>query len=147
MDIGSVSALSALAGSAVGGLTTGFTTWMSLRSQARAGQHTADVARLRDLFRDFLDAAYKTYADALVSSAPKIEEVVALWALVSRMRILCSPQTTACAERVLRKTLDAFFATPKTTEELNDLIENGTGIDPLREFSEAAREELRALTF
>ena len=38
MDVASISALSALAGSVVGGLTSGFTTWLSQRAQARAGQ-------------------------------------------------------------------------------------------------------------
>ncbi len=46
----------------------------------------------------------------------------------------------------MRQTMDASFAPPKTPEELHDLIKRGVGMDPLLEFSEAAREELRALT-
>jgi hypothetical protein len=78
MDVAYLSALSALAGSVVGGLTTGFTTWMSQRSQARASRRTADLLRRQDLLRDFIVAASKTYADAAVSSEPKIQELVAL---------------------------------------------------------------------
>jgi hypothetical protein len=37
MNVAYISTLSALAGSAVGGLTSGFTTWLSQRAQARAG--------------------------------------------------------------------------------------------------------------
>jgi hypothetical protein len=129
----------------VGGLTTGFTTWMSGRSQARAGHLVADLARRQDLFREFIVAVSKTYAEALVSAEPNIQEAVALWAMVSRMRVLCAPDTTASAERVMRQTMDTFFAPPKTHLELHDLIKNGVEIDPLQEFSEAAREELRAL--
>ena len=146
VDVASVSALSALAGSVVGGVTTGFTTWISGRSQARAGHLVADLARRQDLFRDFIVAASKTYAGALVSTEPNIQEAVALWAMVSRMRVLCSPPTTASAEKVMRQTMDTFFAPPKTPAELHDLIKRGVGIDPLQEFSEAAREELRALS-
>ncbi len=146
MEVAYVSALSALAGSVVGGLTAGFTTWMSGRSQAHAGRLVAEVARRQDLFRDFIIAASKTYADALVSTKPNIQEVVALWAMVSRMRVLCSPPTTASAEDIMRQTMDTFFAPPKTPEELHELIKRGVGMDPLLEFSEAAREELRALT-
>jgi hypothetical protein len=51
MDVAYLSALSALAGSVIGGLTTGFTTWISQRSQARAGRRTADLLRRQDLFR------------------------------------------------------------------------------------------------
>jgi hypothetical protein len=146
MDVAYVSALSALAGSVVGGATTGFTTWMSGHSQARAGRLVADLARRQDLFRDFIVAASKTYAEALMSTQPNIQEAVALWAMVSRMRVLCSPPTAASAENVMRQTMDTFFAPPKTPAELHDLIKRGVGIDPLQEFSEAAREELRALT-
>ena len=46
----------------------------------------------------------------------------------------------------MRQTMDASFAPPKTPDELHDLIKKGVGMDPLLEFSEAAREELRALT-
>ena len=145
MDIAYISAVSALAGSVVGGLTSGFTTWLSGRSQARAGRLVADLTRRQDLFKDFIVAASKTYADALVSTKPNIQEVVALWAMVSRMRVLCSPPTTASAERIMRQTMDASFAPPKTPEELHELIKKGVGMDPLLEFSEAAREELSAL--
>ena len=146
VDVASVSALSALGGSVVGGLTTGFTTWMSGRSQARAGHLVADVARRQDLFREFIVAASKTYAKALVSAEPNIPEAVALWAMVSRMRVLCSPHTTASAERVMHQAMDTFSAPPKTAVELHELIKRGVEIDPLKEFSETAREELRTLS-
>ena len=38
------------------------------------------------------------------------------------------------------------FSKNKTMRELHDLIKSGTGIDPLKDFSEAARDELRAFT-
>jgi hypothetical protein len=146
MNIAYVSALSALAGSVIGGLTAGFTSWLNGRSQARVSRLVADLARRQDLFRDFIVAASKTYAEALVSTEPNIQEVVTLWAIVSRMRVLCSSPTTASAEKVMRQTMDTFFSPPRTPVELHDLIKRGVGIDPLQEFSEAAREELRALT-
>jgi hypothetical protein len=143
VDVASVSALSVLAGSVVGGLSTGFTTWMSGRSQARAGRLVADMARRQELFREFIGAASKTYAEALTSTEPNIPEVVGLWAMVSRMRVLCSPSTTVSAEKVMRVTMETFFAPPKTAGELHELIKSGVGVDPLQDFSEAAREELR----
>ena len=46
----------------------------------------------------------------------------------------------------MRQTIDSFFAPGKTPVELHDLLtKGGVGIDPLLEFSEAAREELNAL--
>ena len=144
LDVAYITVLSALAGSLVGGLTTGFTTWISLRSQARAGRLAEDLARRQDLFRDFIVAASKTYGEALVSSEPQVQEIVALWAMISQMRILCSPKTAESADKVMLLTLDTYFAPNRTTSELRDLMKSGRQIDPLVEFIEVAREELQA---
>jgi len=144
LDVAYITVLSALAGSLVGGLTTGITTWISLRSQARAGRLAEDLARRQDLFRDFIVAASKTYGEALVSSEPQVQEIVALWAMISQMRILCSPKTAESADKVMLLTLDTYFAPNKTTSELRDLMKSGRQIDPLVEFIEVAREELQA---
>ena len=142
MEVAYITALSALAGSVVGGLTTGITTWLSLRSQARMGRLTGELARREDIFKDFIVAASKAYGEAIVSSEPKIQDLVELYAMVSRMRVLCSPKTAACADTVMRTTIETYFAPNKTVRELDEMIKSGTAIDPLKDFSEAAREEL-----
>jgi len=87
----------------------------------------------------------KTYGDAVVSDEPQIQELVALYAMISRMRVLSFPRTVACAEKIVNATLDTYFAPNKTIRELHELMKSGGAvIDPLRDFSEAAREELRA---
>jgi hypothetical protein len=144
MDIAYLSALAALAGSVVGGLTSALTTWLSARAQARAGRLAHEMSRREDLFKDFIVAASKAYGEAIVSSEPQIQELVGLYAMISRMRVLCLPQTIACADKIMLTTIDTYFAPNKTIRELNDVIKSGEGIDPLKEFSEAAREELRA---
>ena len=146
MDYGSITALAALAGSAAGGLTSGITTWISARSHARAGRLTGELTRRQDLFRDFMVAASKAYGSALTHSEPRVEELVELYALMSRMRVLCSPQIVACADRVLRRIIDTYFAPNRTVRELHELVMNGTEVDPLKEFSAIARDELKALT-
>ena len=84
----------------------------------------------------------KAYAQALVVSEPKIEEVISLYAMISRMRALSSPNIVACAERVLLETTGAYFEPNRTVPELRELIKSG-GADPLKEFAEAIREERR----
>jgi hypothetical protein len=145
MDLAYVSALSALAGSVAGGFTTGATTWLSHRAQAQAGRLDHDLSRRQDLFRDFIVAASKLYTNALVSSEPKLEELVELYSMISRMRVVCSPETVAAADKIMVTGVDTFYAPNKTLRDLRELIKNGSGIDPLKEFSEAAREELRSL--
>ena len=143
MDIAYISALAALAGSAVGGRTSGLTTWLSLRAQARAGQLAREMSRRDDLYKDFIVAASKAYGDAVLSNEPQIQEILALYAMISRMRILSSPPIVACADKIMRATIDTYFAPNKTIRELRELAENGTAFDPLKDFSEMAREELR----
>jgi hypothetical protein len=147
MDVAYISALSALAGSMIGGLTSGITTWMNQRSQTRAGQIAHEVARRQELYKDFITAASRAYADALVTSEPKIEELISLYAMISRMRALSSADIVACAERALLETTKAYFEPNHTVPELRELIKSGTGVDPLKDFAEAVREEFRRMNY
>jgi hypothetical protein len=145
MDVAFVSALSALAGSAIGGLTTGFTAWFSQRAQARAGMISHEIARREDLVRDFIVAASKTYGDAIVNDKPEMQEIVNLYAMVSRMRAMAMPRSVTCADTLLRAIIDTYFAPNRTLRDLHDVLKSGAGVDPLKDFSEAAREELKTI--
>ena len=102
MDIAYLSTLSALAGSVVGGLTSGVATWLSQRAQARESQLACERARRDDLYKEFIAAASKAYGEAVVSNEPIVQELVALYAMISRMRVQSLPQTVACAEKIMR---------------------------------------------
>lgn len=147
MDVAYISALSALGGSVIGGLTSGFTTWLNQRGQARAGELAREMSRREDLYNNFIVEASKAYGEAIASNEPQIQEFVALYAMISRMRILAFPRTVACAEKTMRAVIDTYFAPNQTIRDLHELIKSGeAAIDPLKDFSEAAREELRAFT-
>src|SRR6202034_1100976 len=109
MDTAYISAISALAGSVIGGVTSGFIIWLSQRSQARAGMVAHGLARREDLASDFIIAASKTYGDAIVNSEPKMPELVDLYAMVSRMRALGMSKTTARADIVMRSIVETYF--------------------------------------
>jgi hypothetical protein len=144
MDTAYISAISALAGSVIGGLTTGFTTLLTQRSQARAGMIAHDVARREDLVRDFIVAASKTYGDAIVNSEPKMPEIIDLYSMVSRMRVLSMPKSVACADNVMRSIIETYFTPNRTMADIRELAKTGGGVDPLKDFAEAAREEQSA---
>jgi len=144
MDTVFISAFSALAGSIVGGLTSGVTTWMSLRSQARVGHRLHHIAQRETLYRDFIIAASETYGRALLSNEPEINELVVLYGMTSRMRVVSSANVISCAEKTVEAIIDAYFSPNMTVLQIHDLIKSGEPIDPLRAFSEMAREELRA---
>jgi len=142
MDAAYLSALSALAGSVVGGLTMALSAWISQSVSARAGLISSHLARRQELFRDFIISASRVYGEALTSNEPKIPELVELYALLSRMRVLCRPETVAAGEKLMRSILDTYLAPNRTFKELRDLMTAGDRIDPLKEFSVAARAEI-----
>ena len=142
MEAAYISALAALAGSAIGGLTSFATSWTTQQAQART-QRVANEKEKRDaLFGRFLDEA-KLYADALQS---KREDAAALmigiYALTNRIRLSSSARVVESADTVARIIMDAYLSPNMTLEEVrNRWVERH--IDPLRDFSEACREELR----
>ena len=100
-DAAYLSALSALAGSLVGGLTSGITTWLSLRNQVRAGRLANQLSQRDDLYKDFILSASKAYGDAILTNQPQMQDLVGLYAMVSRMRV-----SVRVANRQLRSERD-----------------------------------------
>jgi hypothetical protein len=141
MDVAYVSALSALAGSIVGGLTSGFSNWLSQRSQARVEQFNRDRERRKELYKDFILEASKVYTGAVMSNQPDIPELIALYGMLSRIRMMSSSAVLTCAERILVETVGAYSKPNQSLTELTELLKTGTGIDPLKDFAEAVRAE------
>src|SRR5260370_36660100 len=134
-------ALAALAGSAIGGLTTLAVTLMTQRVQARAALTTRDLTVRQKLYRKFIEEASKLYGDALMHSAVDIPMLIGTSALVNRMRVISTSGIVDKAEVVLRTIVDIYFSPNKTIAELHEEDK----LDLLRDFSNAAREELSAL--
>ena len=53
-------------------------------------------------------------------------------------------KTTACADVVMHSIVEAYFTPNWALADLRDLTKTGHGIDPLKDFSTAAREEPHA---
>ena len=140
------SALAALAGSTIGGLTTLAVTWVTQSNQLRASLTTRDQSTRNKLYKEFIEEASKLYGDALVNSKVEIPTLVRAYALISRMRVMSSPEIVDKADAALRAIVDIYFSPNKTMAELRTEI-NGGKLDLLREFSNAAREELSALKY
>ena len=136
-----LSAVAALAGSAIGGLTSLASAWLTQQRQDRVARLSRNKARRQKLYRQFIDEASKLYADALVHNQADASALVKIYALISRMRILSSSAVVKKAEAVVRVIVDTYFTPNRTFPELRDLMNSHT-IDPLRAFSEECREEL-----
>ena len=144
MDASIITALAALAGAALGGLTSVLASWLTQHAQARAQWIAQDKLRRQELYKEFIEAASKCYVDALQHDKADIPALVELYVRVGRMRILSSPNVVESAELVARRIVDTYLAPNKTFLELREMVNSGT-IDLLRDFSETCRAEFESL--
>ena len=146
MDPAYVPAVAALAGSAIGGLTSLMSAWLTQQRQANAQLLAQEKAKRQKMYKQFIEEASKLFADALVHDKSEVSALVGVYALISRMRVLSNSVVVERAEAVVRLIVNTYFLPNKTFPELRELM-SGRVLDPLREFSEACREELRSLGY
>ncbi|HVM97672.1 MAG TPA: hypothetical protein VMT89_14855 [Candidatus Acidoferrales bacterium] len=145
MDPGYFSAFAALAGSTIGALTTLGASWLTQREQLRTQQLTHDIERREDLYKDFIEEASKVYVDAIEREPAEVTDaskMVRLYALISRMRVLSSSPIIEHADHVVRTIIDTYLRPKMTLRDVSEMLKTSAFVDPLRDFSEACREEL-----
>src|ERR1700680_884051 len=101
-------ALAALAGSAIGGLTTLAVTWVTQRAQVRAALTARDRTVRQKLYKQFIEAATKLYGDPVMPSAVDIPTLIGAYALVNRMRVISPSGIVNKAETALRTVVDIY---------------------------------------
>lgn len=143
METAYVTAFAALAGSTIGGLTSLTATWLAQRVQFRAQQLAHDIARREELYKDFIGEASRCYADALQHNEIELATLVRVYALVSRMRVLSSPSLVQQADEVMRLIMETYVGPNRAIADVVGEMRSGRLLDPLRDFSDACREELR----
>jgi len=144
MDASVISALAALAGTAVGGLTSVAANWLNHRIDVRAQWLQREKNRRQVLYREFIEEASKCYIDALQHGEADVPGLVGLCAKLSRMRVLSSKEVVDSAETITRKILDTYLEPDKSFTELREMANNGA-IDLLREFSTTCRQEFEEM--
>ena len=145
MDAAYLSATAALAGSAIGGLTSLTASWLTQHVQVRAQRLEHEITRREDLYNEFIAEASSSYADALQRTEVDDAKIVRLYSLVSRMRILASREVIEQADAVMRTIMDTYRGPNRTIYDEADNIKNGR-LDPLLNFSDACRHEFRTQT-
>jgi hypothetical protein len=144
LDASIISAIAALTGAAVGGLTSGIANWLNHRRQLRAQWLLHEKSRRQILYRDFIDEASKYYIDALQHNEADIASLASLYAKLSKMRAISSKPVVHCAEDVARKILNTYLEPDKSFVELREMAIDGT-IDLLHGFSDACQDEFEEL--
>jgi hypothetical protein len=140
MDSGYITALAALGGAALGGLTSFATSWTTLRAQMKAQRSASSKSKRQKLYKAFIDDAAKIYGDALLHDKLETTGLIDLHALVSRMRIVSSRPVIETAVNVVKVITETYSQPNKSADEIEAMISNGS-VDILLSFSEACRDE------
>src|SRR3954462_282249 len=108
MEASIISALAALTGTAVGGLTNVAANWLTNRRQIRAQWLHHERNRRQVLYRNFIEEASKCYIDALQhhEADADIPSLVGLYAKLGQMRVLSSEPVVHSAEHIAKRILD-----------------------------------------
>jgi hypothetical protein len=144
MNASVVSALAALVGAAIGGLTSVFASWFTQRTQVRAEWFAHDRARRQELYKEFIEEATRLYVDALQHDDPDLGSLVGLYAKISRMRVQSSHEVAEEADLVGRKIVDTYLTPDKSFIELRQMLADGT-LDILGKFGDVCRAEFESL--
>jgi hypothetical protein len=146
MDTSVVTALAALGGAAIGGLTSVLASWLTQRAQARMAQLAHYQLRRQELYKEFIEQASTLYIHALQNDKPDVSGLMGLYAEISRMRVLSSARVIDSADQIVKRIVNAYLEPNKTVPELREMTNSGL-IDPLRNFSEACRAEAERLRY
>jgi hypothetical protein len=136
-----LSAIAALAGSAIGALASFATTWLTQHAQERAQRLAQGMAKRERLYGEFIDEAAKLYTDALTHDLDDPSKFVHLYALVGKLRLFASASVIAKAEEVMHRIGEIYHAPNSVPNNLAG--EGRRNTDLLKVFSEVCRDDLR----
>ena len=141
MDAGYVTALAGLAGALIGSLANVVTTWATHSSQLRDKHQGADHARKQKLFSEFISEASRLYADALTHEKDDATDLVGLYALVAKIRLVAPGPVVTAAEDALKAIVEAYLAPNRTLREIRALAQAGE-LDFLLKFGEECKSHM-----
>ena len=137
-----LSAVAALVGTFVGGITSIATSWLGQQRQTKEQRRARDKDELQGLYKQFILDASKLYIDAIEHNTTELPKLVDIYATINRMRVLSPPKVVAEADKALRMIIDTYAEENKTFSGIRQSISQGFP-DPLRAFSEACHDELK----
>ena len=141
MDAAHLSAISALAGSAIGGFASIATTWLTQHGQDRAQRQAEIIAHRQRLYEEFIEEASKSFADALIHDLEDPTRIVRLYALVGKLRLFAARDVVRKADEVMRNIVETYYSPNRDFRNRSDRQKDD--IDVVRAFAEVCREDLR----
>ena len=139
-----VSTLAALGGSSVGALAPVWSNFLLQRSATQRDLLNRQIAQREMLYSDFINEASRIYAKSITHDLEDMDELVSLYSLVSRIRLMATEPVVHAAEAFV-KLIIAHYGEPNLTVEQIRSAALSAKADPLDVFSLACRKELRMI--
>ncbi|HVC96968.1 MAG TPA: hypothetical protein VND64_25035 [Pirellulales bacterium] len=145
MDSTLLTAIAAGLGSMAGASATIVTTFLTQRTQAIRANAEWKLRVRETLYGEFITEASRVSVDALLHSLDRPEQLVALYGILSRIRLVAGADVLRNAEICCRRIVKAFRQPNMTADQIRDAFD-ANELDPLKEFSAACRAELSAMS-
>jgi hypothetical protein len=137
-------ALAAILGSAVGGAATILTAWLTQRTQGRRASIENEVRKRESLYVEFITEGSRILVKGYDHQVENLESFYGLYAVLNRIRLVASDEVLAAADRAVTRIIEPYFAPNLSPDEMRQLVLTRPD-DPLKEFSETCRIEIRRL--
>src|ERR1700761_301236 len=136
------SVLAALGGSLIGASAPILSNFVLARSATQREMTNREIAQREELYSEFIRQGTGCYAKALSHSLENIDEIVAMYALVNRIRLFASPSVLEAAEAFVKKLVARYDEKNMTIEQIKSVALEQHA-DPLNDFALKCRSELR----
>jgi len=144
MNTATLSAVAALSGSALGGITPLISNYLIQRGLTNRELLSRELADRQTLYADFIQFATKVYVNATTKDLDNVDDLIALYALVSRMRLFASEPVIGAAEQFATRVTKRYGEPSLSIQDLrNETL--SPHVDPLNDFSSLCRQEMRSL--
>lgn len=132
-------------GSLVGGTSTVAATWVIQRTVNRRELLDAEIRKRETLYGQFVSECSKRVVDSFERQLENPETLLAIYELLNRIRLCSSDPVLREAERALITITEQYFGPNFSLEQFREIIRGGRAVDPLRDFAEACRAELKSV--
>lgn len=146
MDSTLVTATAAVFGSLVGATASIATTWITQRTQIIRAHAEWKLREREALYKEFISEASRLTIDAITHSLEHPDQIMTLYGVLSCIRLMSGQGVVRQGEACCRRIIELYGRPNLTTDQLRAAVaaqELGE-LDPLKEFSNACRNDLLA---
>ena len=144
MNMSWITALSGMVGSVVGVSTSVAVAWMKQKTLDERELLREEIRKRETLYGEFISECARLLVDAFQHTLERPETLLPAYGLLNRIRMCASHEVLATAEHLLGRITDQYVSSNLSAQELFQLARSAK-TDPLKEFGEACRAELKGI--